>query len=79
MNYEQLIEGLDSLRFYHPSDEVGELFESVCRTALKAAIHDSEERVKFLYDWAVEMAKDSEAFCIEMYGKLDDDWITGRG
>lgn len=78
MDYHKIADEMAELRFYHPNNEVGEMFQHTIALLKYALIYDKPSRAQFLMEWAKEQAKRSEQYCFDLFGELDDDWITGE-
>ena len=77
--YEDKLNALEELKFYHPNNETGELFQSYTHLAKQLASYGSDVEFNYMLNSAKKMAEDSAVFCIENFGKLDEDFITGLG
>jgi hypothetical protein len=71
-----MYERLKELKFYHPGDESGEMFQTTCRLAYQMYGLGDPKKAELLYEWAKEQAQDSRNWC-EQEGLELDDFITG--
>ena len=70
-----MYERLKQLKFYHPDDEAGELFQATCALAYKMNAFDNQ-KAELLYTWAKEQAEESRKWS-EKQGLNLEDFVTG--
>ncbi len=71
-----MYERLKELKFYHPDDEAGEMFQTTCRLAYQMYGFGDSTKAEMLYEWAKDQAQGSREWC-EQEGLELDDFITG--